>query len=87
PNKQMADTLESLAPLTSPTSEQDRQPTRNKLLHAGFPQSNSLSMFYAIKSITSILGSMIAVLVYLTVPESKDLYTYMALSAFIGLLL
>ncbi|HCE1606397.1 TPA: type II secretion system F family protein [Vibrio parahaemolyticus] len=86
-NKKMADTLESLAPLTSPTSEKERQTTRNKLMHAGFHQSNSLSMFYAIKSITTILGIMIAVLVYLTVPESKYLYTYMALSAFIGLLI
>lgn len=85
-NKKMSDTLESLAPLTSPTSEKERQTTRNKLMHAGFHESNALSMFYAIKSVTTILGVMVAALVYFSVPESKYLYTYMALSVFIGLL-
>ncbi|HHX8509139.1 TPA: type II secretion system F family protein [Vibrio diabolicus] len=86
-NKKMADTLESLAPLTSPTSEKERQTTRNKLMHAGFHESNALSMFYAIKSVTTILGVMVAALVYFSIPESKYLYTYMALSVFIGLLI
>ena len=85
-NNKMTDTLESLAPLTSPTSEKERQTTRNKLMHAGFHQSNSLSMFYAIKSITTIIGVMVATLIYLTIPESKYLYTYMALAALIGLI-
>ncbi|EEZ88628.1 conserved hypothetical protein [Vibrio harveyi 1DA3] len=86
-NSKVADTLESLAPLTSPTSEKERQTTRNKLMHAGFHQSNSLSMFYAIKSVTTIIGVMIATLVYLTIPESKYLYTFMALAVFVGLVL
>ncbi|MFQ0978053.1 type II secretion system F family protein [Vibrio campbellii] len=85
-NNKMTDTLESLAPLTSPTSEKERQTTRNKLMHAGFHQSNSLSMFYAIKSVTTIIGVMVATLIYLTIPESKYLYTYMALAALIGLI-
>ncbi len=86
-NSKVADTLESLAPLTSPTSEKERQTTRNKLMHAGFHQSNSLSMFYAIKSVTTIFGVMVAVLVYLTIPESKYLYTLMALAVFVGLVI
>lgn len=86
-NSKVADTLESLAPLTSPTSEKERQTTRNKLMHAGFHQSNSLSMFYAIKSVTTIIGVMVATLVYLTIPESKYLYTFMALAVFVGLVL
>lgn len=86
-NSKVADTLESLAPLTSPTSEKERQTTRNKLMHAGFHQSNSLSMFYAIKSVTTIIGVMFATLVYLTIPESKYLYTFMALAVFVGLML
>ncbi|USD54244.1 type II secretion system F family protein [Vibrio sp. SCSIO 43155] len=86
-NSKVADTLESLAPLTSPTSEKERQTTRNKLMHAGFHQSNSLSMFYAIKSVTTIFGVMAAVLVYLTIPESKYLYTLMALAVFVGLVI
>ncbi|EMR36375.1 type II secretion system F family protein [Vibrio harveyi] len=86
-NSKVANTLESLAPLTSPTSEKERQTTRNKLMHAGFHQSNSLSMFYAIKSVTTIFGVMVAVLVYLTIPESKYLYTLMALAVFVGLVI
>ncbi|KIP79785.1 pilus assembly protein TadC [Vibrio harveyi] len=86
-NSKVTDTLESLAPLTSPTSEKERQTTRNKLMHAGFHQSNSLSMFYAIKSVTTIFGVLVATLVYLAIPESKYLYTYMALAVFVGLLI
>ncbi len=56
-------------------------------MHAGFHQSNSLSMFYAIKSVTTIFGVMVAVLVYLTIPESKYLYTLMALAVFVGLVI
>jgi tight adherence protein C len=56
-------------------------------MHAGFHQSNSLSMFYAIKSVTTIIGVMVATLVYLTIPESKYLYTFMALAVFVGLVL
>ncbi|EKB7883917.1 type II secretion system F family protein, partial [Vibrio parahaemolyticus] len=59
-NKKMADTLESLAPLTSPTSEKERQTTRNKLMHAGFHQSNALSLFYSIKSVTTIFGVLVS---------------------------
>ncbi|EGQ7874456.1 type II secretion system F family protein [Vibrio parahaemolyticus] len=84
-NKKMADTLESLAPLTSPTSEKERQTTRNKLMHAGFHQSNALSLFYSIKSVTTIFGVLISAFIYITFPESKYVYFLMILSIFVGL--
>ncbi|EHR6433410.1 type II secretion system F family protein [Vibrio parahaemolyticus] len=84
-NKKMADTLESLAPLTSPTSEKERQTTRNKLMHAGFHQSNALSLFYSIKSVTTIFGVLVSAFIYITFPESKYVYFLMILSIFVGL--
>ncbi|MFL0861999.1 type II secretion system F family protein [Vibrio parahaemolyticus] len=84
-NKKMADTLESLAPLTSPTSEKERQTTRNKLMHAGFHQSNALSLFYSIKSVTTIFGVLVSVFIYITFPGSKYVYFLMILSIFVGL--
>lgn len=84
-NKKMADTLESLAPLTSPTSEKERQTTRNKLMHAGFHQSNALSLFYSIKSVTTIFGVLVSAFIYITFPGSKYVYFLMILSIFVGL--
>ncbi|EMH3445370.1 pilus assembly protein TadC [Vibrio harveyi] len=82
----VSDTLESLAPLTSPKDEIEKQSTRNKLMHAGFHQKNALTLFYSIKSVTTIIGVFVSVIVYLTVPNNDFVYFYMILSVFLGLL-
>ncbi|MDF2154423.1 type II secretion system F family protein [Vibrio sp. CAU 1672] len=86
-NERMADTLESLAPLTKPSNEKERETTRTKLMHAGFHQGNALTLFYSIKSVTTIIGILVATLIYLTMPESPNLYLMMGASAFTGLVL
>ncbi|AUI86821.1 pilus assembly protein TadC [Vibrio azureus] len=81
------DSLTSLAPLTLPKSEKERQTTREKLLHAGFDQPHALSMFYTFKSLTILFGSAIIVWLYWAMPEAQYLYTYMAGVGFLGLFL
>ncbi|CAM2903265.1 Type II secretion system protein GspF domain-containing protein [Vibrio mytili] len=85
-NEKMLNTLESLAPLTSSKNEKDRQTNRILLMHAGFHQKNALSLFYSIKSLTTIIGLLIAFGFYIVLPKSNNLYIYMAASAFIGLI-
>lgn len=84
-SNKMVDTLESLAPIMSPKSEKERQTTRDKLMHAGFHQGNSLSLFYSIKFVTSIFGMMAATAIYIYFPDNKYLYAYMALVVGVGL--
>ncbi len=86
-NQNIMNRLESLAPLTSSNNEKERQSTQSLLMHAGFNQKNALSLFYSLKSLTTILGIAIAVGLYITLPISSKLYTYMAGSAFIGLII
>ncbi len=86
-NEKMMNRLELLAPLTSSNNEKERQTTRMLLMHAGFNQKKSLSVFYSIKSLTTIVGLVAALGLYLALPMSNKLYVYMAGCAFIGLIL
>ncbi|MBR9874167.1 MAG: type II secretion system F family protein [Vibrionaceae bacterium] len=86
-NEKVMNTLESLAPLTSSGNEKDRQTNRMLLMNAGFHQKNALSLFYSIKSLTTILGLLIAVGLYFFMPQSNNLYVLMATCAFVGLVL
>ncbi|MFW8631294.1 type II secretion system F family protein [Vibrio natriegens] len=84
-NEKVINTLESLAPLTASGNEKDRQSNRMLLMNAGFHQKNALSLFYSIKSLTTIIGLLIALGLYLTSTKSTNLYILMAACAFVGL--
>lgn len=56
-------------------------------MNAGFHQKNALSLFYSIKSLTTIVGLLISLGLYLSLTESTNLYIYIAACAFIGLVL
>lgn len=86
-NEKVINTLESLAPLTASGNEKDRQTNRMLLMNAGFHQKNALSLFYSIKSLTTILGLLIAFGLYLSLSKSNNLYILMAACAFVGLVL
>ncbi len=86
-NEKMMNSLESLAPLTSSKNEKERQSVRVLLMHAGFHQKNALSLFYSIKSLTTIIGLLVALALYVSLPMSNKLYIYMAACAFLGLIL
>lgn len=82
----MVDTLESFAaPIMSPKNEKERQTARHRLMHAGYHQNNALTLFYSIKFVTTILGLIVATLVYLTVPDSEYVYAYLCLAVGVGL--
>ncbi|KOO07233.1 type II secretion system F family protein [Vibrio hepatarius] len=86
-NTKMLNTLESLAPLTSSKSTKERESVKTLLMHAGYHQSNALSLFYSIKSLTTIVGVMIALAMYVALPDNNKLYVYMAGCIFGGLIL
>lgn len=86
-NTKMLNTLESLAPLTSSKNTKERESVKTLLMHAGYHQSNALSLFYSIKSLTTIVGVMIALAMYVVLPDNNKLYVYMAGCIFGGLIL
>ncbi|MGY0614161.1 type II secretion system F family protein [Vibrio sp. FJH11] len=86
-NEKVMNTLETLAPLSSAGSEKEQQTTRMVLMHAGFHQKNALSLFYSIKSLTTIIGVIVAVGLYMSLPQSNKLYTSMIICVFVGLFL
>ncbi|WP_438273217.1 type II secretion system F family protein [Vibrio natriegens] len=86
-NEKVMNTLETLAPLSSAGSEKEQQTTRMVLMHAGFHQKNALSLFYSIKSLTTIIGVIVAVGLYMSLPQSNKLYTSMIMCVFVGLFL
>ncbi len=86
-NTKMLNTLESLAPLTSSKNTKERESVKTLLMHAGYHQSNALSLFYSIKSLTTIVGVMIALAMYVMLPDNNKLYVYMAGCIFGGLIL
>ncbi|NIY82709.1 type II secretion system F family protein [Vibrio hepatarius] len=86
-NAKMLNTLESLAPLTSSKNTKERESVKTLLMHAGYHQSNALSLFYSIKSLTTIVGVMIALAMYVVLPDNNKLYVYMAGCIFGGLIL
>lgn len=55
-NNKIDNTLESLAPILGPKNQKERESVRHHLMHAGFHDVNALTMFYAIKILTFILG-------------------------------
>ncbi|WP_394240382.1 type II secretion system F family protein [Vibrio astriarenae] len=57
-------TLESLAPITAPSSLKERASVRLQLMHAGYHEASALNTFYAIKAISTILGFLGAASVY-----------------------
>lgn len=84
----MVDTLESFAaPIMSPKSEKERQSARHRLMHAGFHQNNSLTLFYSIKFVTTMIGLFAAVALYFTSPDSRNVYALMCLAVGVGLFL
>ncbi|MGP8307458.1 type II secretion system F family protein [Vibrio sp. YIC-376] len=86
-NEKVMNTLESLAPLTASGNEKDRQTNRMLLMHAGFHQKNALSLFYSIKSLTTIIGILVALGLYLSLPKTNNLYFYMSACVFVGLVI
>ncbi|MDE1330980.1 type II secretion system F family protein [Vibrio aestuarianus] len=55
-SERLGSTLESLVPIVAPKSGRERESIRQKLMHAGFHDSSTLTFFYAVKVMTSAVG-------------------------------
>ncbi|CAH0541187.1 type II secretion system F family protein [Vibrio marisflavi] len=78
-------TLESLAPIIAPKSVKERETTRHKLMHAGFHEANALTIFYAIKLCSFIIGAMVAAGLYFFMPDLSNLTLIMIASVAVGM--
>ncbi|WP_299692955.1 type II secretion system F family protein [uncultured Vibrio sp.] len=59
-----SNTLESLSPFIGKGNKKDNETYSEKLMHAGFHQKNALSVFYALKVLSSLIGIVVAFMVY-----------------------
>ncbi|MGF1752799.1 type II secretion system F family protein [Vibrio makurazakiensis] len=66
-------TLESLAPIITSGDTREKESIRHKLMHAGFHDSNALTIFYAAKVFCIVIGTGVAALLYFKFPEMSYL--------------
>ncbi|AIV06539.1 pilus assembly protein TadC [Vibrio harveyi] len=59
-----AHTLDSLSPYIAQGSEKEKETYIQKLMHAGFHNKSALSVFYALKGLSALLGLIIAFGIY-----------------------
>lgn len=78
-------TLESLAPIVAPKSVKERETVRHKLMHAGFHEANALTIFFAVKLCSFIIGAMVAAGLYFFQPEMSNLMVAMAACVAVGM--
>ncbi|WP_375752976.1 type II secretion system F family protein [Vibrio sp. HN007] len=81
----LENTLESLSPVITPKDKKEKESVRHQLMHAGYHQASALSVFYAIKTLLTLIGVGAAVLVWLYVPKSAYTNIYIGLPIAIGL--
>ncbi|MEZ8193461.1 MULTISPECIES: type II secretion system F family protein [Vibrio] len=86
-NQTIDNTLESLAPIISSRDVKEKESLRHKLMHAGFHDSNALTIFYAIKVFSMILGLGTAAAFYFFLPDLGSLNLVMIVSVAAGLYL
>ncbi|NAZ71648.1 type II secretion system F family protein [Vibrio toranzoniae] len=59
-----SNTLESLSPFIGKGNKKDNETYSEKLMHAGFHEKSALSVFYALKVLSSLMGIVAAFMVY-----------------------
>ncbi|MBW3694251.1 type II secretion system F family protein [Vibrio sp. T187] len=77
-------TLESLAPIVTSKDSKEKESIRHKLMHAGFHDSNALTIFYAVKVFSVVIGVGIATGLYYLYPDMSHLNLAMLLSVGAG---
>lgn len=78
-------TLESLAPMMKSSNSKETESIRHKLMHAGYHDADALTIFYAFKGMSLILGLASAAAVYFLFPEMSMLNFALALCVGAGL--
>ncbi|MGC9492642.1 type II secretion system F family protein [Vibrio genomosp. F10] len=83
-SRKIDNTLESLAPMMTPSNSKERESVRHQLMHAGYHEADALTLFYAIKIFSFIIGVMMAGALYFFVPEMSNLRLAMIFSVAFG---
>ena len=83
--RRLGNTLESIAPNMTPSNSKESQSLREQLMHAGYHDANSLTIFYAVKGIALLIGVSIAAMLYFFVPDMPNLKVAMVISVAVGI--
>ncbi|WED21271.1 type II secretion system F family protein [Vibrio sp. JC009] len=70
-SSRFGNTLDSLSPVLAPKSKKEQESIRHQLMHAGYHENRAVSTFYAVKTLTSIIGVIIAGAIWFYVPRSN----------------
>lgn len=84
-NRRLDNTLESLAPVMQPSNSKENESIRSKLMHAGYHDANAITIFYAFKGMSILLGLSIAAALYFFFPDFGQLNLAMIGSVAVGL--
>ncbi|MDC0609349.1 type II secretion system F family protein [Vibrio sp.] len=78
-------TLESLAPFIAPRNKKEKESVRLKLMHAGFHDANAMTIFYAIKVLSLVIGLFVAMGIFFFNNDMPFANVVMLFAVFLGL--
>lgn len=84
-SSRLDNTLESLAPVMQPSNSKETESIRSQLMHAGYHDANAVTIFYALKGVTTLIGLSIAGGIYFFLPDLSQRNLLMMLSVGVGL--
>ncbi|MGF1696792.1 type II secretion system F family protein [Vibrio lamellibrachiae] len=84
-SRKLDNTLESLAPMMTPKNSKESESIRHQLMHAGYHDADALTIFYAIKVFSFVVGVMMAASFYYFLPDMGSLRLAMGGSVGFGL--
>lgn len=84
-SKRIGSALENVAPVMIPNSAKERQSVQLQLIQAGYHDSGAMSLFYALKLITALLGLFFSAMAYLLMNESSYMPLVIIGSLWLGL--
>lgn len=84
-SRRLDNTLESLAPVMQPSNSKNSETIRSQLMHAGYHDANAITIFYAFKGLSILIGLSIAAALYFFLPDMSYLNIAMIVAVAIGL--
>ncbi|MEF1282794.1 MULTISPECIES: type II secretion system F family protein [unclassified Vibrio] len=83
--KRLENTLESLAPAMKPSNSKESESIREKLMHAGYLDASALTIFYAIKALSLVVGLLMAAGFFFFAPDMPMRNLAMIVSVGVGM--
>ncbi|GEM80163.1 type II secretion system F family protein [Vibrio superstes] len=84
-SEKFGNALESMAPMMVPNSKKERDSIQSQLIQGGFHDPSALSLFYAIKLITALVGLFLAVASFLLMKDSSYMPLVIIIALWCGL--